>query len=58
MVLQVAEELAVLAQPLLEPGALFGVEGDALLRKRPFGLAHASMVPAPPNERSPPWAGG
>lgn len=32
MVLQVAEELAVLAQPLLEPGALVGVELEARLR--------------------------
>ena len=54
MVLQVAEELAVLAQPLLEPGALFGVEGETLLRERLLCLAHASMVPAPPSERSPP----
>ena len=53
MVLQVAEELAVLAQPLLEPGALIGVEFEALLRKRPLCLAHDSMVPASPSGVAP-----
>jgi hypothetical protein len=58
MVVQVAQELAVLAQPLLEPGVPLGVEVKALFGRRLVCLAHASMVPTPLSGGFPPRAGG
>jgi hypothetical protein len=44
MVVEIEEQLAVLTQPLLEPGALFFVEFDDLVDDGPLGLAHRSTL--------------
>ena len=40
MVVEVKEQVAVLTQPLLEPGALLIVEFDDLVGDGPLSLAH------------------
>jgi len=44
MVVQVSEQIAVLPQPLLEPGTVVVVELDDLLVNRPFDLAHVLQI--------------
>ena len=44
MVVEVKEQVAVLPQPLLEPGTLLLVEFDDFLGERPLDLAHVSRI--------------
>ena len=47
MVVEVEEQVAVLPQPLLEPGALLVVEFDDFLGDGPLDLAHDPSLRVP-----------
>lgn len=48
MVVEIGEQLAVLPQPLVEPGTVLNVELDSFLADDRLYLAHVSIVSAAP----------
>ena len=46
MVVKIGEQLAVLPQPLVEPGTVLDVELDSFLADDRLHLAHVCIVPA------------
>jgi hypothetical protein len=46
MVVEIGEQLAVLPQPLVEPGTVLDVELDSFLADDRLHPAHVSIVPA------------